>query len=114
MTEAQIDVWENGDLVWVLALSAKNLGWSVQAALVTDIVTREILINGTPKTWDALWYKTEEEAEAALTEKLNGLKGLFNNLSSVQPMSLPAGLIFFMEYTYGKKEDDSEQSTPED
>ena len=104
--------FKNGDLVWVLVLSVSNLGWSIQPALVCDVITREILINGTPQPWDALWYKTEEEAEAALTEKLDSMKGLFNDLSSVQPMSLPAGLIFYMDYKYGKEEEDDEQ-TPE-
>lgn len=110
MTEPKIDVWENGDLVWVLVLSANNLGWSTQMALVCDVITREILINGTPKTWDALWYKTEKEAEAALTKKRDRMKGLLYDLSSVQPMSLPAGLIFYMDYKYGKDEEDNEQT----
>jgi hypothetical protein len=101
------DQFETGDLVWTLALNA-NLGWSVEPALVTDIATDELLICGNPrKDWSQPWFKTEDEAKAELNEKLANTYSM-KDILSVQPMTAPVGDIFYMDYDYTYKKDDTD------
>lgn len=110
MTEPKIDVWEKGNMVWVLVISIASMGWSVQPALVCNVITHEIFLDGAPRTWDTPWYKTEEEAEAALQVKLDSMKLNLNDLVTVQPMTGPSAAIFYMDYEYtsGKKNESDE------
>ena len=93
--------FEKGDLAWVLGFSGDTLCWALYLVHIVDPDTCEVLLNGRLMVWDRPFFKTKEEAEAALTIKMANLR--LSNMINVQPMTAPSGTILSMEYEYKMK-----------
>ena len=53
--------------------------------------------------------RKKEALKAAVRKSVSALsfRGLFSQeLLSIQPMTLPAGLVFYIDYTYGEKKEE--------
>jgi len=100
------DEFKTGDLIWTIGINSPYMQYTSFSALLIDAETRMLLFDSKKKKWKNRFYKTEQEAKDAVDAKRKSMHMSAKDIVSVQPMTIPKGNIFHLEYEYKYNEDD--------